>query len=80
MTQTKQGAPTIPAPSSEDDMPVYTFWCPVCDTQYEVLVSIHDEKKKSLCRYCPDGTVMHKIPSLPSPPFGGGTPKFYTRG
>jgi putative FmdB family regulatory protein len=55
-------------------MPVYTYECPFCDHTEEVYRAIMDETEVE-CPKCAES--MDRIPSVPSPPQGGPTKKFY---
>ena len=45
-------------------MPIYEYYCGICDIRFEEKMSIHDDSSKAYCPQC-KGSVG-KVPSLSS--------------
>ena len=61
-------------------MPFYVYKCDECDATDVVshgMQALSDSAHTILCRRCWD--PMRRLPSLPSPPQGGDTPKHHRR-
>jgi putative FmdB family regulatory protein len=56
-------------------MPFFDYLCSACGHTDEMMHPIAKAPGEVLCPKC--GAVMKRVPTLPGPPRGGDTPRFY---
>lgn len=56
-------------------MAVYNYFCEACQKPFEDVRPMAESDQESACPTC--GVMCARVPSVPSSPVGGGTPKFY---